>query len=130
MRLSVTVSLIAGIALLSSGVDARKKKPSSAPSQNGASQNAMPDLSDFERGRRRKRKKVIPVKRFNYLFAKLQQFQKNNLESAHKKMGNKSRKFKAVALKNLGTMRQRQPRCMPVSESRKFKRQENQKERQ
>lgn len=125
----MTVSLIAGIVLLSGGVDARKKKPNAAAAA-ATSQNALPDLSDFERGRRRKRKKVIPVKRFNYLFAKLQQFQRNNLESAHKKMGNKSRKLKAVALKNLGTMRNRQPRCMPVSESQKFKRQQIQKYRQ
>merc|ERR1712048_1066014 len=69
-----------------------------------------PNFASFERGRRRKRKKVIPSKRFNYLFARVQQFQNNNLESNHKKMRNKTRKFKTMMLKNLGTMRNRQPR--------------------
>ena len=120
MRLPVYI--IAGITLLS-GVEARKKKTPAPQVQ----QSTQISLADFERGRRRKRKKVIPMKRFNYLFGKLQQFQKNNLKSNHKKMKNKSRKFKNVALKNLGTMRQRQVRCTPIEESKKFIRQQNQK---
>jgi len=119
MRLPVY--LIAGITLLS-GIEARKKK-SPAPVQ----QSSQIDLGDFERGRRRKRKKIIPMKRFNYLFGKLQQFQRNNLKSNFKKMKNKSRKFKNVALQNLGTMRQRQVRCTPIEEGKKFIRQQNQK---
>ena len=119
MRLPVYI--IAGITLLS-GIEARKKK-SPAPVQ----QSSQIDLGDFERGRRRKRKKIIPMKRFNYLFGKLQQFQRNNLKSNFKKMKNKSRKFKNVALQNLGTMRQRQVRCTPIEESKKFIRQQNQK---
>ena len=125
MRLSLTVGLIA---LLSSGVDGRKKKPQNAVQTSQPTQQA-PNLASFERGRRRKRKKVIPSKRFNYLFARVQQFQNNNLESNHKKMRNKTRKFKTMMLKNLGTMRNRQPRCMPIEESKKYKRQQNQKER-
>ena len=125
MRLSLTVGLIA---LLSSSVEGRKKKTQNAVQTAQPTQQVL-DFAGLERGRRRKRKKVIPVKRFNYLFARIQQFQNNNLESNHKKMNNKTRKFKTMMLKNLGTMRQRQPRCMPIEESKKYKRQQNQKER-
>lgn len=119
MRLPVYI--IAGITLLS-GIEARKKK-SPAPVQ----QSTQISLGDLERGRRRKRKKVVPMKRFNYLFGRLQQFQRNNLKSSHKKMKNKSRKFKTMTLQNLGTMRQRQVRCTPIEEGKKFIRQQNQR---
>lgn len=136
MRLSSAVTLLAaGVFILAGEIEARKKGNNNNAASSGGS-NSL-DLSDFERGRRGKKgkrgkgkKKVTPVKRFNYLFDKLQLFAGSHVKSNWKKMNNKMRRFKSVAENNLGSQKNpRQVRCMKVEESEKFQRQLRQKER-
>lgn len=135
MRLSSAVTLLAaGVFILAGEIEARKKGNNNAASSAGS--NSL-DLSDFERGRRGKKgkrgkgkKKVTPVKRFNYLFDKLRLFAGSHVKSNWKKMNNKMRRFKSVAENNLGSQKNpRQVRCMKIEESEQFQRQQRQKER-
>jgi len=137
MRLSSAVTLIAaGVVLLATETEARRKGSGNAVGSGSKSNSNNVDLGDFERGRRGKKKrgkgkkKVTPVKRFNYLFDKLQLFAGSHLKSNWKKMSNKMRRFKSVAVNNLGSQKNpRQVRCMQIEESEKFQRQARQKER-
>merc|ERR1712139_719210 len=134
MGSSAVTLLAAGVFILAGEIEARKKGNNNAASSCGS--NSL-DLSDFERGRRGKKgkrgkgkKKVTPVKRFNYLFDKLQLFAGSHVKSNWKKMNNKMRRFKSVAENNLGSQKNpRQVRCMKIEESEQFQRQQRQKER-
>ena len=94
---------------------------------NQGGNSGQPNLADFERGRRRKRKKVPPVKRFNFLVQKLDEFRRNNVVDNHKKTANKMSRFKNMLVNNLGVLKTpRTIRCMKIEESDKFIRQQKQ----
>ena len=89
--------------------------------------SGQPSLADFERGRRRKRKKVPPVKRFNFLVQKLDEFRRANIVGNHKKTSNKVNRFKNMLVNNLGALKTpRTIRCTKIEESDKFIRQQKQ----
>lgn len=123
MRLSLAVSLLA--VFTGHMTEAKGGRGKKVAAQGGNS--GQPNLADFERGRRRKRKKVPPVKRFNFLVQKLDEFRRNNVVDNHKKTANKMSRFKNMLVNNLGVLKTpRTIRCMKIEESDKFIRQQKQ----
>merc|ERR1712223_1354696 len=94
---------------------------------NAGGNAGRPNLANLERGRKRKRKKVPPVKRFNFLVQKFEEFRRAHVVDNHKKTSNKMGKFKNMMVNNLGVLKTpRTLRCMKIEESDKYKRQQKQ----
>jgi len=124
MRLSLAVSLLA---VMTGHMTEAKGGRGKKVAGQGGSTAALPNLADLERGRRRKRKKVPPVKRFNFLVQKLDEFRRANIVDNHKKTANKMSRFKNMLVNNLGVLKTpRTIRCEKIEESDKFIRQQKQ----
>lgn len=127
MRLSLAVTLLAVFTgHMTEAKGGRGKKVAG----QGGNQSGQPNLANLERGRKRKRKKVPPVKRFNFLVQKLDEFRRNNIVGSHKKTANKMSRFKNMLINNLGVLKTpRSIRCTKIEESDKFIRQQKQSAR-